>query len=84
MNQSTLQLALCPLLELNAVCHMLSIACESRHITVINADYVTTLVQINMGGKAKTVDILHRNQSLYRLPFMDRVCGLKREIRLVE
>ena len=68
MNQSTLQLALCPLLELNAVCHMLFIAslqCESRHITVINADYVTTLVQINMGGKAKTVDILHRNQSFY-------------------
>ena len=37
-----------------------------------------------MGGKAVTVDSLHRNQSLNRLPFMDRVCGLKREIRLVE
>ena len=38
-----------------------------------------------MGGKAVTVDSLHRNQSFNRLPFMDRVCGgLKREIRLVE
>ena len=83
-NESKYTAALCPLLELQCclpyVVHSSNPQCESqlRHITVINCYCVTTLFQINMGGKKNNLDLYLQSILTSHLPFTGSVWVGKR------
>lgn len=83
-NESKYTAALCPLLELQCclpyVVHSSNPQCESqlRHITVINCYCVTTLFQINMGGKKNNLDLYLQSILTSHEP-LQGVCGLARD-----